>query len=343
MRPAPQRPDDMRPDKPHHYIGNFRNPWSGSTPQGISGVVKWKLSRNRHGKGASAAEHSAALPVATGREPLRERSELLTVTWIGHSSFLLQCNGLNILTDPVWSDRVSPLSFVGPRRLVPPAVDFDRLPPIDLTLISHDHYDHLDDATVRRLIERFPAMRWLAPLRVGPFLRQRGARDVTELDWWQHHQTLGITAGCTPAQHFSGRFPWNRNSTLWCGWAVAFDNDVRVFFAGDTGLHPEFGEISSRFGPFDMAILPIGAYEPRWFMRAVHMSPEDSVTAFLELTSKGTRPCVMVGSHWGTFRLTDEPVMEPPQLAKASWAQAGLDAEQLWILSHGETRELNRR
>lgn len=345
MRRAPQRPesDDTMPDNSHHYAGNFRNPWAGSTPHGISGLVKWMLSRDRNGKGISAGEDFAALTVATDRQPMNERSEQLTVTWIGHSSFLLQCAGLNILTDPVWSDRVSPLSFIGPQRIVPPAVDFENLPAVDLTLISHDHYDHLDDVTVRRLIGRFPAMRWIAPLRVGPFLRQRGALDVTELDWWQHHQTLGISLGCTPAQHFSGRFPWNRNSTLWCGWTVTFENDVRVFFAGDTGLHPEFGEISSQFGPFDLAILPIGAYEPRWFMRPVHMSPEDSVKAFLDLTSQAAKPCIMVGSHWGTFRLTDEPVMEPPRLAKASWAQAGFDAELLWILSHGETRELNLR
>lgn len=343
MQPAPAQSDDVGTERGHHGAGGFRNPWPDSTPHGISGLLKWMLTRSRDDEAASPAERYAPPIVARAPHTLNDRSGQLTVTWVGHSTFLLQCDGINILTDPVWSDRASPLSFMGPRRLVPPAIKLERLPPIDLTLISHDHYDHLDDVTIRRLIERFPTMRWLAPLRVGRFLRRRGAHDVTELDWWERHQTLGTTVSCTPAQHFSGRFPWNRNATLWCGWSVTFKNDVRVFFAGDTGLHPEFGEISNRFGPFDLAILPIGAYEPRWFMRPVHMSPEDSVTAFLDLTSRSTRPCVMVGSHWGTFRLTDEPVMEPPLLTRASWARAGLPDEGLWILPHGETRELSLR
>ncbi|HEX2723987.1 MAG TPA: MBL fold metallo-hydrolase, partial [Gemmatimonadaceae bacterium] len=208
----------------------------------------------------------------------------------------------------------------------------------DITLVSHDHYDHLDDATVRQLIERFPAMTWLVPLKVGVFLNERGASRVVELDWWDRHNAGSATVGCTPAQHFSGRYPWNRNSTLWCGWTVAFDDETRVFFAGDTGRHPEFAEIARRFGPFGMTILPIGAYEPRWFMQPVHMAPEESVEAFREMTDGGTRPCIMVGSHWGTFRLTEEPVAEPPVRAHKAWTHVGLPSNALWIMAHGETR-----
>jgi len=343
LRPALLPADDMKAEQSHHDATGFRNPWPGSTPHGIGGLLKWMMTRSGGAATPSPPEHTTLPASAIFSKPPLDRSDKLAITWIGHSSFLLQCDGLNILTDPVWSARASPVSFIGPHRLVPPAIQFEQLPPIDITLVSHDHYDHLDDSTVRRLIDRFPSMKWLAPLRVGAFLRRRGARDVTELDWWDRHESLGVTIGCTPAQHFSGRYPWNRNATLWCGWSLWFGDGTRLFFAGDTGLHPQFGEISRRLGPFDLAILPIGAYEPRWFMRPVHMSPEDSVMAFQHLTAGSARDCVMVGSHWGTFRLTDEPVMEPPHLARQSWSQAGLPPDRLWILAHGETRTLARR
>ncbi|MDO8501672.1 MAG: MBL fold metallo-hydrolase [Gemmatimonadaceae bacterium] len=298
------------------------------------------LTRSRQQPAVVPAAHRMRPVIASPVRRPAERVDTLTITWIGHSSFLIQCRGLNILTDPIWSDRASPVSFAGPRRLVPPFLRLEDLPPIDVTLISHDHYDHLDDPTIGRLIGRFPAMCWLAPLRVGGFLERRGAANVKELDWWQEHETAGIIIGCTPAQHFSGRYPWNRNSTLWCGWTLSFGRP-RVFFAGDTALHPEFGAIAERFGPFDMAILPIGAYEPRWFMRQVHMNPTDSIAAFQQLTAvHPDHPCIMVGSHWGTFRLTDEPVMEPPILAREIWSRASLSPNLLWILAHGETREV---
>jgi L-ascorbate metabolism protein UlaG (beta-lactamase superfamily) len=185
-------------------------------------------------------------------------------------------------------------------------------------------------------------MRWCAPLGVAEFLKRRGASHVIELDWWEHAETLGLSLGCTPAQHFSGRYPWNRDATLWCGWTIAFSRE-KVFFAGDTALHPQFADIARRFGPFDMAILPIGAYEPRWFMRVVHMDPEDSVTAFQQLVSADpSHGCVMVGSHWGTFQLTDEPVAEPPRRTSDHWSSLGLEPDRLWIMKHGETRHVSK-
>jgi N-acyl-phosphatidylethanolamine-hydrolysing phospholipase D len=330
-----KRANEMAQLPTHHQGKGFRNPWPRSKPRGLAGVVKWMLTRSRNAQ--PSVDSDAAIPKIKRPSRPPERSRQLTVTWIGHSSFLIQCDGLNVLTDPIWSARASPLGFAGPRRLVPAAVALRDLPPIDFTLISHDHYDHLDDFTIRALATRFPRMKWFAPLGVARFLRQRGATFVSEMDWWESHEAAGTVIGCTPAQHFSGRYPWNRDSTLWCGWAVSFPG-TRVFFAGDTALHPEFAEVAKRFGPFDMAILPIGAYEPRWFMRTVHMTPEDSVTAFRDLTaSDPTDRCVMVASHWGTFRLTDEPVMEPVRLARESWSVAGIAPHRLWILSHGET------
>ena len=330
---------------PHHREAGFQNPWPGSTPHGLKGLIKWIAGRNKREAtrgGLPFMRDDGVRPPVRANTPVAPRVDALTVTWIGHSSFLIQCGGINILTDPVWSDRASPVSFAGPRRLVPPAVQFEDLPPIDITLISHDHYDHLDDATIRRLIRRFPTMQWLAPLRVGRFLAKRGAASVTEKDWWEQHEWAGLRFACTPAQHFSGRYPWNRDSTLWCGWTVQFSDDRRIFFAGDTGLHPEFERIAREFGPFDMAILPIGAYEPRWFMRPVHMTPEDSVAAYQGLDQRGDK-CVMIASHWGTFRLTEEPVMEPPTLARAAWSGAGLPDSRLWIFEHGESRVLNTK
>jgi N-acyl-phosphatidylethanolamine-hydrolysing phospholipase D len=238
----------------------------------------------------------------------------------------------------MWSDRASPFHFVGPRRRVPPAVEFDSLPPIDAVVLSHDHYDHLDAPTVGRLVQRYPAIKWFAPLGVARLLRGRGAREIVECDWWQESDIMGLRLTCVPAQHFSGRRLDNRNATLWCGWSLR-SADHAVFFAGDTALHPEFGTIAARCGPFDIAILPIGAYEPRWFMGPVHMNPEDCLVAMSQLrVSPNTRRLVMVGGHWGTFKLTDEPIDEPPARARAAWSAAGLPPDDLWVMRHGETR-----
>lgn len=264
----------------------------------------------------------------------------VTITWIGHTSFLVQIAGLNVLIDPIWSERASPVQFAGPKRWVPPGVEFDHLPPVDVVILSHDHYDHLDARTVSRLAFRYPAALWFAPLGVSDFLRERGARDVTERDWWQESTVGALQLACVPAQHFSGRSVFGRNTTLWCGWILR-SPERSIFFAGDTGLHPEFGRIASRYGPFDLAILPIGAYEPRWFMGSVHMNPDDCIKAIEELAENGRdRRLIMAAAHWGTFKLTDEPMNEPPIRMRALWEQAGRDQNELWILQHGETRRL---
>jgi N-acyl-phosphatidylethanolamine-hydrolysing phospholipase D len=265
----------------------------------------------------------------------------LTITWVGHSTFLIQSDGLTVLTDPIWSDRASPVQFAGPRRHTAPGLKLDALPPVDAVFLSHDHYDHLDDRTVRRLITRYPGAAWFTPLGVGAFLRKRGAVEVVEMDWWQTRTFGRITAECTPAQHFSGRYPWNRNATLWAGWVITLGNK-RVLFAGDTGLHPEFAEIARRFGPLHVAILPIGAYEPRWFMQPVHMSPEDATDAYLRITQvDGSAESVFVPSHWGTFRLTDEPLGEPPRRLVSAWTAAALPKSQLRELRPGESLRLS--
>ncbi len=204
--------------------------------------------------------------------------------------------------------------------------------------MSHNHYDHLDDRTVRSLVGAHPNARWVAPLGVAKWVRARGARDVTELDWWQEARVGDATVAATPAQHFSARTAWDRAKTLWCGYAVRAGAH-RVFFAGDTALFPDFRDIGERYGPFDAACVPIGAYDPRWFMRSVHMSAEEGVRAYSELcAAHPDARTVLVPMHWGTFKLTDEPLAEPPERALAAWRAAGLREELFWRLDHGETR-----
>jgi N-acyl-phosphatidylethanolamine-hydrolysing phospholipase D len=270
----------------------------------------------------------------------RADPDQFSLTWVGHTSFLIQIAGLNVLTDPMWSERASPVQFAGPRRWMAPGVEFDRLPPIDAVVLSHDHYDHLDSATVSRIASRYPAAVWNAPLGVGAFLKQHGARDINERDWWEQTSVASLKLTCVPAQHFSGRTLGRRNRTLWSGWTLRSRNHS-VFFAGDTALHPEFATIAERCGPFQVAILPIGAYEPRWFMGSVHMNPEDCLKAMSQLVSRQNgRRLVMAAAHWGTFKLTDEPMDEPPAWMGELWQAARLDARDLWIMRHGETRTI---
>ncbi|MFL5488572.1 MAG: MBL fold metallo-hydrolase [Gemmatimonadaceae bacterium] len=322
----------------HRPGGGFRNPWPSAQMHGFLDFLKWTLvERRRNPRLADPDPRIFTLADPRFIVP-RAAPERLTITWVGHTSFLIQIAGLNVLLDPVWSKRASPVQFAGPRRWVPPAVEFDRLPPIDVVVLSHDHYDHLDAGTISRIAERFPAVGWYAPLGVGSFLRRHGAREVTERDWWEEGSIGSLHLTCLPAQHFSGRTLGSRNNSLWCGWALRSPNHA-IFFAGDTALHPDFDVIATRSGPFDIAILPIGAYEPRWFMGSVHMNPDDCMQAFAQLAGvqRGHR-LVLAAAHWGTFKLTDEPMDEPPTRMRELWGAARRDASDLWILQHGETR-----
>jgi len=329
---------------PAHHAprGGFRNPWPTGTPRGFGDLPRWWWQRWREGRPADPAPD--AFPVATPAivRP-RGAPDECRATWIGHATVLLQVGGLNVLTDPMWSARASPLSFAGPKRFVPPALALEALPPLDVVLLSHNHYDHLDRPTVRALARAHPGARWLVPLGLARVLRGWGVREVAEHDWYDEARLDGaageVRIGCTPAQHFTARGPHDRNATLWCGWTLAVGR-WRVFFAGDTGLHPVFDEIARRWGPFDLVILPIGAYAPRWFMRAVHMDPEDAMQAYRALRDAhpDASPPAMLPIHWGTFRLTDEDMLEPPRRTRARWEADGWPAERLWLLAHGETK-----
>lgn len=262
---------------------------------------------------------------------LRDNASRISVTWIGHASFLIQMGGRSILTDPVWSRRAGIGPF-GPARMVPPGVRLIDLPPIDLVLISHNHYDHLDLDTIRRLGNR-PT--YLVPARLGSWFRALGCAKVYECRWWESVETLGLRFDFVPAQHWSGRNLWDRYLTLWGGWLLS-DGAARLYFAGDSAYFSGFKEIGQRYPGIDIAFLPIGAYEPEWFMQPAHVNPEEAVQAFLDVGAR-----VIIPMHWGTFRLSTERTDEPPRRLAAWWSAQGLDPANNWTLAVGETRFVN--
>jgi N-acyl-phosphatidylethanolamine-hydrolysing phospholipase D len=224
------------------------------------------------------------------------------------------------------------VSFAGPRRLTPPGLRFEDLPPIHVVLISHDHFDHLDEATVRRLAA-VHRPRFYVPLGLGAWLARLGITDVVELDWWDSRTERGLTLTCVPVQHWTSRSFFEMNGRLWSGWAVA-GRERRLFFAGDTGYWPPyFQAIGARLGPFDVAAVSIGAYTPAVIMRLTHTTPEESLQIFADVRARR-----FLAMHWGTFDLADEPLTEPPERLRAEAARLGLDPERVWILQHGETR-----
>jgi len=269
---------------------------------------------------------SAAPDVAA----LRRNRQASTVTWIGHSTVLVQLDGVNILTDPAWSVRVGPWSgSVGVRRFTPPGIAFDDLPPIDLVLISHDHYDHLDEPTVRRLARAFNP-RFVVPLGIKAWLVDRGITNVSELDWSESITVRGLKIVCAPAQHGSGRALLDHGQRLWASWVVV--GSKRLYFGGDSGYASHFAVIGDAFGPFDLAALPIGSYTPRELARPVHMSPEEALRASLDLRSSK-----LIGIHWGTYELAREAYDEPPRRIAAEVARLALDPSSILLPKPGET------
>lgn len=280
----------MRSLKPvHHGPKGFINP-QVPPRQEFRMLIRWLLNRN-HGPWTRQI-------ISPGPAP-RTRVDDLRVTWVGHSSALIQVSQVNILTDPVWSERVSPFSWVGPKRFRAPGIRFEDLPPIDLIVLSHDHYDHLDTSTLKRLVAH--QSRVVCPLGVARIVRKLGFEHVHELDWWdQVKLDSGITAHCTPAQHFSGRSIFGRNRTLWSSWWLETPAGG-VYFGGDSGFGAHYEEIAQRLGGPRLSLLPIGAYRPEWFMSPVHMSPAEAVQAHLALDSRYS-----VAIHHGSFDLADD-------------------------------------
>ena len=256
-----------------------------------------------------------------------------TVTWIGHATLLVEMDGVRFLTDPIWSKRASPISWMGPARRVEPGIPFEDLPKIDFVLISHNHFDHLDLPTLERIAQRDPEVTFYVPLGNAKLLLERGITRVVELDWTQQATLHGVEIHCLPAQHWSKRSLTDTYATLWSSWAV-IGPERRFFFAGDTGYFTGFKEIGEALGPFDLAAVPIGAYEPTEMMDLSHMNPEQAVLAAIDVDAD-----TAVAIHFGTFDLADEPLDEPPKRFIQAAAGEGSASLEAWVLSVGELRQ----
>jgi len=271
------------------------------------------------------------LPLATVQAGLAAHAGVEAVTWLGHAAFLLTLAGKTVLIDPFLSEYASPIAGVGPRRFAPPGLPVEKLPKIDVLIVSHNHYDHLD----ARTIEALPYKRRIqvvVPLGLGRFFRTRGFRHVTELDWHQARDLGGLNVTCVPAIHRSARGLHDRNRTLWAGFILE-SAERRVYFGGDTGYGTIFQETGRRYGPFDLALLGIGCYAPRAAMHMNHADPEEAIQIALDLGARH-----VMGMHWGTIIMTEEPVFEPPERFRAAADAAGYGPDQAWLLHIGETR-----
>jgi len=285
---------------PKHFDGRrFYNP-DAPQARGFLDVLRWKLSSRPQPSPEFIADVEQSTP------PRRVENSDLRITIVNHSTALIQQGACNILTDPIWSNRVSPMSWLGPKRRRIPGVRMDDLPDIDLVLISHNHFDHLDLPTLRRLAVRGRS-KFIVAARGARLLRSEKIEPVCELDWGESLTTSGVRIHCVPALHFSARGIFDRNKTLWCGYAIEFPERF-VYFAGDTAFGSHFAQIREKFGSPQLALLPIGAYEPRWLMSPVHMTPEEAVRAH-EILGANTS----IAIHHGTFQLADDGIDTPAQ------------------------------
>jgi L-ascorbate metabolism protein UlaG (beta-lactamase superfamily) len=291
---------------PIHFDGKrYFNP-GGSEARGFLDVLRWKLSTRPESSPRFVAD------VEQSKPPARIEGPNLRATFINHSTVLLQERDLHILTDPIWAERASPIASIGPRRRRNPGVRFEDLPRIDTVLLSHNHYDHLDLATLRRLAD-LGHSQFIVPAGVARLLRSERIGPVHELDWGESLPLMQARIHCVPAVHFSARGLSDRNRTLWCGYVVETAQRI-VYFAGDTAFGDHFAAIRERFGPPRLALLPIGAYLPRWFMSPVHISPDDAVRAH-EILGAETSLAI----HFGTFQLGDDAIDTPKERLRASY------------------------
>lgn len=313
----------------HHHEDGYRNIWESPRTASFWRSATWIV-----GRAFNSKENIPAPEAEVDLDALSKPAATPRFTWIGHASFLLQIGDRNILLDPTFSDRASPLSFAGPKREAPLPLEAESLPSVDLVIISHDHYDHLDRGSVQDLERLFQPL-FLVPLGVGKIARDFGATRVLELDWWQYIELDGLRLHNLPAKHFSGRGLFNRGGTLWSSWYIEdLEEGHRIYFAGDSGYASHFQEVRETLGPPDIVLMPIGAYRPRWFMQSVHVDPGEALQAVRDLEARQFIPM-----HWGTFDLADEAIQEPIQVTEALAEERGM-IDQMVRLKLGESFEL---
>lgn len=317
-------------EKIHHTDTGFQNEDTTMKVNGFSDFLGWQFSKLFKSNPSVDPKDYTIETMSNDGKLLRENSGKLSVTWIGHATTLIQIDGKNILTDPIWSERCSPVSFAGPKRFTNPGLSIENLPSIDMVIISHNHYDHLDLPTLKTLEKKFKPVFFIG-LKNKEFLKKEGLTNIVDMDWWDSHEIKDLKITFTPTQHFSGRGVSDRNGSLWGSYILQGKKET-IYFAGDTGYFKGFKKIGEKFPNIDVAILPIGAYEPRWFMQPIHVSPEESVQAFIDLNAK-----FMVPMHYLTFVLTDEALDEPLKLTKKNLEEKGL-LHKLIDLKIGETK-----
>lgn len=305
------------PSKAHHTKTGFRNVHPIQITK--TALQRWKRERHRDGR---------PFPPKGGYEKfIQEWCQQAdfsisgdAVWWLGHASALFRIDNLCIITDPMFSTRTSPIGFIGPKRKTPNPTSIEALPHIDIVLISHNHYDHLDTHTISQLIQRSSDTLFLVPLGLKNWFQELGAKNVAELDWWDSVTVRHVTLSCVPAQHWSRRGLRDTNRTLWGGWVISH-KECNYYFAGDTAYSEYLAEIGQKFA-ITLALLPIGAYEPRWFMRNMHIDPSEAVQLHRELKCRRS-----IGIHWATFELTDESLDDPPKLLAKARLEQGVDAQ----------------
>ncbi len=343
---SPPRADavEIQPRRDGHYQNNYLE----FEPKGFSKLLQWKFDALLDGLPPPPRAPVPTIPadVAFIRANVGAQQQP-AATWIGHASVLLQLAGLNVFTDPIFSERASPVAFIGPKRAQPPGLTPAMLPPIDVVLISHNHYDHLDLPSLTALnAQPGGAPLFIVPLGVKALLNDEGIDNVLELGWWQAHRLGTLEIVMTPVQHWSGRSYNDRMQTLWGGYAL-FAPELHVFFSGDTGYSKDFADIRARFasrqgaqqgGGFDLALIAIGAYEPRWFMKDQHINPAEAVQVHRDLGAKRS-----IGVHWGTFELTDEALDEPPRALTAARSAMAIGDDEFSVLPIGGTQRLPPR
>lgn len=314
----------------HHTAAGFRNP--PGSPESGGDFGDWAgffwRNANRSG-GVMPADHM--LPKESVLQGLSMDGE--RITWLGHASFLLRLAGKTIVTDPFLSDYASPIPPLGPKRFAPPALRARELPPVDLLLLTHNHYDHLDLPSLDAL-PLAPGARAIVPLGLRAYVDGRGFADVIEMDWHDRVTVSGLTVIAIPAIHMSKRGLFDRNRTLWTSYGLRSER-TSVYVAGDTAYGPIFKQLHPRLGRFDLGLVPIGAYEPRLLMRGVHTTPEEAVAIGNDLGIKR-----LVAKHWGTIQLTDEPLFEPPERFRRAAQDAGYPGDDVWVMQIGETRSI---